>query len=148
MISSCIPKCMCLKTKAFSMHFDIICQIISLNSVLLREEEKAFLLKLLSEGRVLLQFHVQASSSAHQWFFRSTEPTVTVILSSIGIVWLKVWQQASGFLWFQGTILVQQHLSGLLCTCAAGTSVRLSHGWNFFPPLAEYWSILKIMIYR
>lgn len=74
------------------MHFDIVHQIIYLNSVLLKEEEeqgreeKAFLLKLLSEGKVLLQFHIQALSSAHQWIFRSTEPTVTVILSSIGII--------------------------------------------------------------
>lgn len=50
------------------------------------KEEKALLLKLLSEGRVLLQFDIQAFSSAHQCLFRSTEPTVTVILSSIGIV--------------------------------------------------------------
>lgn len=54
MVSFCIPKCTCLKKKAFSIHFDRTHQIIYLNSVLLKEEEeqgkeeKAFLLKLLS----------------------------------------------------------------------------------------------------
>lgn len=52
---------MCLKTKAFSIHFDIMHQIVYLNSVLLKEEkqgkeEKAFLLKLLSEGRLYCNF--------------------------------------------------------------------------------------------
>lgn len=74
------------------------------------KEEKAFLLKLLcSEGSVLLQFHIQAFISAHQCLFRSTKPTVTVILFYPVLALsdrLMVWQQASGFLWLQGTILV------------------------------------------
>lgn len=81
----CTRMHMFLKKQVFFIHFYITHQNIYLNSVLLKEEEKgkekkAFLLKLLSEGRVLLQFHIQALSSAHQCLFSSTEPTVTVTL--------------------------------------------------------------------
>lgn len=74
-----------------------------------RKEIKAFLLKLLSERRVLLQFHIQAFSSAHQCLFSSSEPTVTVTLFYAVQALsdrLMVWQQATGFLWLQGTVLV------------------------------------------
>lgn len=67
-----MPKHACLKTKVFSILLAIRHLAICTNSVVLKEwgkEEKVFhstKATLPSEERVLLQFHIQAFSSARQ----------------------------------------------------------------------------------
>lgn len=112
-----MPKRACLKPKAFSVLLDITHGTICLNSVLLQEEEKSgekreryfFLPKLPSEERVLLQFHIQAFSSAHQCLLRSTEAALTVtlfypILALSDRVTVRL-QALAGLLWLRGAVL-------------------------------------------
>lgn len=75
------------------------------------KEEKVFLstrATLPSEERVLLQFHIQAFSSARQCLLRSTEAALTVALFYPTLALsdrVMVWLQAAGLLWLWGTVL-------------------------------------------